>query len=115
MLRALMAVFLAFAITIAGTAKPAYAYSGDSNIVSVSPIEVPVNSDSFIEGIKNGAGVMIGGILVCYSLTLATPIFAPAATLAAFCPSLTTTATVAEGTGVTQIILKGFREVVHAH
>lgn len=46
MLRALIAIFVAFAITFVGTAKPVYAYSDDFSMTSIPPIEIQANGSS---------------------------------------------------------------------
>ena len=46
MLRALIAIFVAFAITFVGTAKPAYAYSDDFSMTSIPTIEIQANGSS---------------------------------------------------------------------
>lgn len=131
MLRGLIAVFIAFTITIAGIAKPAYAYSGALNMTSVSPIEIQENgnsiytgdfskaqayeepketSNSVIKALRDGALGMIGGILVCYTLdAAATTVFPPAAALAAYCPSL------GASSGGAKAVFEGAKAVAGAH
>lgn len=115
MVRGLIALVIAFVITISGFAKPAYAGSINSNYLanSYAVVNTPedINSidiidsfnssdiytthapNSFIDGLINGAlstlGVAIGGAIVCYTLDgVATVFFPPAGALSAFCPAV---------------------------
>lgn len=117
MVRNLIALVLAFAISISGIVKPAYADSsnlsyvpanstvvvntqGDSNSVIIrgsfngeSYGTRQETSDSFVDGLINGAkttlGVALGGAAVCYTIDgVATLFFPPAGALSAFCPAM---------------------------
>lgn len=114
MFRSLIALAVAFAIAIAGFVKPAYAYSGNSDVMPGNyNTEIRGNNntvnfkdsfnnnnrgtvdpfDSFSKGFMDGAattiGITIGGVVVCYTVNgIAATVFPPAAALAAFCPAL---------------------------
>ena len=135
MLRALIAIFVAFAITFVGTAKPAYAYSDDFSMTSIPTIEIQANgsssdtssfsnsriyeedieqSNSFWNGFLKGAGETIGtataGVVICYvASTVATTVFPPAAALVPACAAVTTVAVEAK------TMLKGVGRVLGAH
>lgn len=135
MLRGLIAIFVALVITFVGTAKPAYAYSGDFNMKSIFPIEIQANGSSsytsgfsntqtyekdieqshpFIDGFLKGSGEIIGTmiapIVVCYvASAAATTVFPPAAALVVPCTDL---GAVAAGA---KTVVKGVGRVLVAH
>ncbi|MDF0553081.1 hypothetical protein [Kamptonema sp. UHCC 0994] len=118
MLRALIAIFVAFAITFVGTAKPAYAYSDDFSMTSIPPIEIQANGSSshisdfsntqiyegieqskiyegieqsnpFWDGFFRTVGELAGVATVCFVAdAAATTVFPPAAALAPVCAGL---------------------------
>lgn len=107
MLRKLIAIILILTVAITGFVTPAYASSTNSLIIIDNHKEIYSNDNnynyaerttenssekfinSFIDGMTNTAGALAGAVAVCFALDgLATTIFPPAATLAAFCPSL---------------------------
>ncbi|MCC5603801.1 hypothetical protein [Nostoc favosum] len=116
MLRYLIAIIVALAISITGITRPAYAYTnnfagfppnsditihqGDNSSINFNYANSPDSERSpndpsqvFVNGVVNGAvttaGVAVGGALVCYALDgIATAFFPPAASLAVFCPAV---------------------------
>ncbi|TAG85886.1 MAG: hypothetical protein EAZ09_01845 [Oscillatoriales cyanobacterium] len=133
MLRALIAIFVAFAITFVGTAKPAYAYSDDFSMTSIPTIEIQANgSSSHISDFSNtqiyedieqsnpiGVGVRKGVELIAEGITIsvfcyvasvaATTVFPPAAALVVPCTALGAVATEAKA------VFGGVGRVLGAH
>ncbi|MEG3847074.1 MAG: hypothetical protein WBA89_07765 [Microcoleus sp.] len=138
MLRALIAIFVAFAITFVGTAKPAYAYSDDFSMTSIPPIEIQANGGSshisdfsntrtyekdieqsnnfigkVIEGTGEGVKIIATMITIsgfCYvASAAATTVFPPAAALVVPCTALGAVGAEAK------TMLKGFDRVLGAH
>ena len=128
MLRALIAIFVAFAITFVGTAKPAYAYSDDFSMTSIPTIEIQANgSSSHISDFSNtqiyedieqsnpiGVGVRKGVELIAEGITISVfcyvaTVFPPAAALVVPCTALGAVATEAKA------VFGGVGRVLGAH
>jgi hypothetical protein len=120
MIRGLIAVIVALAITITGFVKPAYAYSSDLVVLSVNPPHATtLNSEDgstasigyaiqdatehlvtiVSKGFAETVAYAIGAGAACYILDgVATMFFPPAAAAAAFCPVVGGTGAVFGGT-----------------